>query len=402
MQRVVLIVPGLLVGIIAGCHDRGLTSESENRVMTPSFDAAASATCPPNPTTTVSDEAGLRAALIAAHPGDIVAINGTIEITADDTVATDNMTLTCATAGSGLVTTGSGVTDMLTIAARGDVVTGLVLDGTLAGDSPYLAVNDGVAVFAEDAVFTHNTVSCALFGACVFFAGGPGAVVSDNLFTADAAATGIQLQANGPDQTAIPLPIRVDGARIERNTVVATSPSGGGVFGGIRPFDASGILVDDNVVTGPWRRSFSGTRLTDSRVFNNQLQGALLDGIRTSAGGFVSPAGLVVRNVFTGNVVSGAGRAGIFAQKACANKFLANDLRGNAADVGVILNDSTGANVVAGVNNATVIDNGTFDCDGDGSIDPNIVTGGARRGSIATDPTSGLAFPRRSHGVTPL
>jgi hypothetical protein len=280
------------------------------------------------------------------------------------------------------------------IVARGDVVTGLSLDGTQAGDSPYLAVNDGDAVFAQDAQFTHNTVICTFLGECVFFAGGSGVVVTDNSFTADGALSGIQLQANGS--------IRVDGARIERNTVVATSTSGGGVFGGIRPFDASGLMIADNVVTGPWRRSLSATFLHNSRVQNNRLDGAVFDGIRTSAGGFFSPPGLVLRNVFSGNIVSGAGRAGIFAQKACANKFLANDLNGNAGNVGMILNDSTGTNVVAGVNNATVIDNGAFDCDGDGNIDPNIVTGGVRNGPTGSDVTSDLVVPRRARGVTPL
>lgn len=264
-----------------------------------------------------------------------------------------------------------------------------------------MAVNDGVSVFAQDAQFTHNAVICTFFGECVFFAGGTGIVVTDNVMQADGALSGIQLQANGPDQTAIPLPIRIDGARIERNTVVATSPSGGGIFGGIRPFDASGLMIADNVVTGPWRRSFSGTRLSDSRITGNALQGALLYGIRTSAGGFVSPAGLVARNVFAGNQVHGSGLAGAFVQKACSNKFLANDLSGNAGDLGMLLNDSTGANVVAGVNNAVVIDNGAFDCDGDGQIDPNIVTGGARRGAVPGEAAFN-AVSRKGRGVMPL
>ena len=401
MKRVVSLYASLVVASVAGCQD-GSLAPGVQRTLGPSFDAAATSfTCPTNPTVTVSDEAALRAALAAAHPGDVIAINGTIAITADDTIATNAVTLTCAAPGTGLVATGSNVLDMLTVVARGDVVTGLVLDGTLAGDSPYFVVNDGVAAFAQDAVFTHNTVVCAFFGECVFFAGGTGAVVADNVMTADNALSGIQLQANGPDQTAIPLPIRVDGARIQRNTVVATSPSGGGIFGGIRPFDASGLVITNNVVTGPWRRSFSGTRLSDSRIMGNQLQGALLYGIRTSAGGFVSPAGLVVRNLFIGNQVTGAGLAGVFAQKACANEFLANDLRGNAGDLGVLLNDSTGANVVAGVNNAIVIDNGAFDCNGDGRIDPNIVTGGARRGTVPGE--AAINTPsRKARGVMPL
>jgi Right handed beta helix region len=400
MKRIVALYASLVVASVVGCQD-GRLAPGVQQTRGPSFDAAArSFACPTNPTVTVSDEAALRAALSAAHPGDVIAINGTVAITADDTIFTDGVTLTCATPGSGLVAMPT-VVDMLTIAARGDVVTGLTLDGTQAGDSPYLAVNDGVSVFAQDAQFTHNAVICTFFGECVFFAGGTGIVVTDNVMQADGALSGIQLQANGPDQTAIPLPIRVDGARIERNTVVATSPSGGGIFGGIRPFDASGLMIANNVVTGPWRRSFSGTRVSDSRIIGNDLQGALLYGIRTSAGGFVSPAGLVVRNVFTENQVHGAGLAGAFVQKACSNKFLANDLSGNTGDLGMLLNDSTGANVVAGVNNDVVIDNGAFDCNGDGQIDPNIVTGGARRGTVPGEAAIN-ALSRKAHGVMPL
>jgi Right handed beta helix region len=397
MHRTARLLSVLLLGVVTGCQDHQGT-------LAPSFaTSAASPGCPANPTVTVSDDASLRAAIAAAHPGDVIAVSGTIEVTADDTIATDNVTLTCATPGSGLVAAAFGIEDMLLVGAKGVVVTGLVLDGTHADQSPFLALNDGVALLAQDVQFTNNTVTCPPAGTCVFFAGGTGAVVSDNVMQADAALTGIQIQANGPDPTAIPLPIRVDGARIERNTVVATSPSGGGIFGGIRPFDASGVVIADNVVTGPWRRSLSATRLSDSRISDNALQGALLDGIRTSAGGFTSPAGIVARNVFTGNQVSGAGRAGVFAQKACANKFLSNDLRGNVGDLGVLLNDSTGANVVAGVNNAVVIDNGAFDCDGDGRTDPNIITGGgAHHQPAPPDPTGATAAALSHRNPQPL
>jgi hypothetical protein len=395
MNRTARLLPALLLGVMAGCQDRQGT-------LSPSFATTApSLSCPATPTITVSDDASLRAALKTAQPGDVIAVSGTIEVTVDDTITTDNVTLTCASPGSGLVAA-TGVVDLLLVGAKGVVVTGLVLDGTHADEGPFLALNDGVGLFAQDVRFTNNAVTCTPAGVCVFFAGGTGAVVSDNVMQADAALTGIQIQANGPDPTAFPLPIRVDGARIERNTIVATSTSGGGVFGGIRPFDASGVIIADNVVTGPWRRSLSATRLSDSRISGNELEGALFDGIRTSAGGFTSPAGLVVRNVFTGNRITGAGRAGVFAQKACANKFLANDLRGNVGDLGMLLNDSTGANVVAGVNNAVVIDNGAFDCDGDGQADPNIITGGVTHHQPAPPGASDASDARRLHDPQPL
>ncbi len=394
MHRSLRFIPALLLGAVVGCPDQSLSPAAAR----PSFaTGAASATCAAKPTVTVSDDTTLRAALGAARPGDVIAVSGTIEVTADDTIGTDNVTLTCATPGSGLVAIGSGVTDMLTVAARGDVVTGLVLDGTEAGDSPYLAVNDGVATFAQDAQFTHNTVTCARFGECVFVAGGTGALVSDNQFQATDALSGIHMQSNGPDPTVPVFPIRIDGARVERNTIVALTPSFGPRFGAIRLFDANDVSVADNIVSGPWRNGLSPFRLANSQILRNQITNPVVDGIRTSSAGGGAP-GLVVRSVFSSNSVTGAGRAGVFAQRACANQFASNDLRGNAADLGLVLNDSTGANVVAGVLNATVINNGAFDCDGDGRIDPNIITGGvAHRGPPPPDSTGSSTWTK--HGI---
>jgi len=347
----------------------------------------------------VSDDTTLRAALKAARPGDVIAVSGTIEVTADDTIATDNVTLTCATPGSGLVARGLEVVDMVTVTARGVAVDGLVLDGSRASDAPWFAFNDGQTAFAQDVRFTNNTVTCTLFGACAFVVGGTGAVVSDNQFQATDAFTGVHLQANGPDPNVV-FPIRIDGARIERNTIVALTPSVGVRFGAIRPFDADNIVIADNVISGPWRNGISTTRLSHSQIQRNQISGAVVDGIRTSSfGGVLRGA---AQNLFASNQVSGAGRAGIFADRACSNQFASNDLRGNAGDLGLFLTDTTGANVVAGVNDGVVIDNGAFDCDGDGRTDPNIITGGVTHHQPAPPDTTSAVDVRRHHDPQPL
>src|SRR2546430_7135002 len=132
--------------------------------------------CPANPTIIVTDDTRLRAALRAARPGDVIAVSGTIVVTRDDSITTDNVTLTCATPGSGLVaasfdSTGSQVADLITVTARGVVVNNLALDGSNASDSPLFAVNDGRTALAQDVQVTHNDVTCARFGSCVFVAG---------------------------------------------------------------------------------------------------------------------------------------------------------------------------------------------------------------------------------------
>src|SRR5438034_6982529 len=77
----------------------------------------------------------------------------------------------------------------------------------------------------------------------------------------------------------------------------------------------------------------SVTRLSHSQIQRNQISGAVVDGIRTASfGGVLRGA---AQNLFASNQVSGAGRAGIFADRACNNQFASNDLRGNAGDLGL-------------------------------------------------------------------
>ena len=56
----------------------------------------------------------------------------------------------------------------------------------------------------------------------------------------------------------------------------------------------------------------------------------------------------------------------------------------------------------AGVENAVVVDNGAFDCDGDGRTDPNIITGGVTHHEPAPPDTSSAAPARRQRDPQPL
>jgi len=396
MQR---LSPICLIVALMGCQDPTVAPQVNEGRARPVRDVNPDVGCPLTATVTVTDEASLRAAILAARPGDVIAVRGTIAIATDDTILTPDITITCATIGSGLVATGTNVTDMLTVGASGVIVDRLALDGTLAGDSPFLATNDGIALFAQNIRFTNNTVTCAAFGLCVFIAGGTGAVITDNSFHAGDPLSGIHLQANGPDPSAAFLPIRVDGARVQRNTLVATSPTSFFRFGAIRPFDADDLVITDNTISGAWRNGISAVRMSHSRIRGNQIQGVLEAGIRTSDGNPANPLGEVADNLFVANLVIGSGKAGVFAQLACRNLFVANHLEDNAGDVGVLLDGTTGANVVAGVENAAVIDNGAFDCDGDGDTDPNVITGGARRQEAAPADMASSDPVRRVQGI---
>ncbi|PYO66537.1 MAG: hypothetical protein DMD69_13610 [Gemmatimonadetes bacterium] len=359
----------------------------------PQGDVALSVTaaCPTPANVVVHDEAGLLTALDAAYPGEVIGLDGFFGITADVTIATPGVTLTCATPGSGLFAiAGSGVQDMLIASASHVVVDRLVLDGTQAGDSPYFAANDLASYFAENIRFTNNSVTCSPGGECIFVAGGIGPVVSDNHFQATAPFSGIHLQADAEG---------IDGARVERNTIVTTTPFVGFDFlAAIRVFNARNVVLADNTVAGPWANSLGPQGLSMSVITGNRVKGATLYGMQFS-GNPNFPALLMLNNTLRSNVVTSAGTGGVFAKLACGNAFVGNSLQGNAGNIGLLFDATTGANTVVG-NGTIVIDNGAFDCNGDGVNDPNIITGA---GAVTHGVTLGEVVSgaiRRVHGIT--
>src|SRR5439155_16572998 len=102
-------------------------------------------------------------------------------------------------------------------------------------------------------------------------------------------------------------------------------------------------------------------------------------GIRFATGPSFVPIPMT-RNVFGDNLITGAGSGGILTERACSNRFVLNGLKGNGGDIDLTLEATTGANTVVlpRGNTSTVIDNGSFDCDGDGQVDPNKITGPGR------------------------
>jgi len=207
---------------------------------------------------------------------------------------------------------------------------------------------------------TDNSGECG--DACVFGAGGsPGLVLARNQFQTAGSSAGFLLQEN------------TDGDSVVGNTIVTTKPSFVPGFGGIRIRDGANAVVNDNIITGPWANSLALTDVTNADVERNSLQGASRFGIGITTEESVGPISLT-GSLFRANRVTGAGMAGIFAQLACNNSFVGNNLQGNAGDVGLVFDNTTGANTFTG-NANLVVDNGAFDCDGDGVNDPNIISG---------------------------
>ena len=380
MKRFALHAVALLT--IAACQDQTVAPTAAR----PSFSMMPPVACPASPTFIVTDEASLRAALAAASPGAVIAIRGMVGIAADVFIETPNVTITCAAAGAGLFALSPSIDALILVdlGGSGAAIDGLVLDGSA------VSVN-GETFFAGDAFgpglpvpnlrFTHNTVTCSP-GGCTLLAGTSGAVISNNTFTSAGSFTGVHVQL-GVDN--------LDSVRIEGNTIVATAPSTDFRFGGIRLVGARHSVIRDNVVTGPWANSLSLATLSTSTITRNQLSGAAIYGIGLTRNPRLTT--FVLSSTFSSNVVTGAASGGIFARKACGNVFVGNNLQGNGSNIGLIFPDTSGANTVVG-NPTLVVDNGAYDCNGDGVNDPNIITGagavmhGVNLGQVVSDAVS--------------
>src|SRR2546426_139226 len=293
-----------------------------------------------------------------------------------------NTVVATAAAAQGVFASGIAATGGANLVVTENVVTGpwteaaLSFDGVLAvrveRNQLSGALDDAVDLFGSEAAqFLNNAVQCG--GSCFFASESPRLVIADNHFESGGSFTGVHLQT------------ATDSDRVERNTIVATAPSTSSGLGGIRVRDGTNVVVADNVVQGPWSNSIATTTLTASQVVNNRLEGAVANGIRFNVGTASGPIAMI-NNVLRNNEVSGAGSAGILAQAACRNRFVLNNLNGNGGDIGLTLEATTGANTVVlrRGNTSSVIDNGSFDCDGDGQVDPNRITGPGRiRNNVA-------------------
>lgn len=359
------------LAVTVACHD---PAAGPARIGAPALSVGSDAGCPATADLVVRNEAELVAALDAAAPGDVIALDGTIAVTSDVTVGS-SVTLTCATPGSGLaVAPGATVISLLNVTAAFVTVDGLVLDGTGTLNGPYFALNDpgdldgdGVTGTAANVSLMNSTVTCGP-GECAFLVAVPGAVITGNRFTSHGSLTGIHLQAFGG--------VGTDSSRVARNTIIARAPSTVATFGAIRLRDGSDVTVAANEVRGPWANSLALADLSHSRIEHNRLDGAQFFGIRAQAGVSFLPVS-ITDNAFRNNQISGAAGAGIFLSSACRNDLFGNNLQGHAGDLGAVFDVPTGANIMVG-NMNVVIDNGDLDCDGDGVADPNVITGPGR------------------------
>ena len=386
MNRILQLYPTLLMVLCVGCHDQTTAPRQASQLSARQAIAMSSKlksfACPSAPTVTVSDEASLLAAIATASPGAVIAVQGMVGLSHNLFIATPRVTLTCAAPGAGLFALSPRVSVLVVVdvGGVGVAVEGLVLDASRAPPpprfgyigSPFFAGDfSGPGLAVPDVRFSNNSVTCGPAN-CALFDNTPGAQILNNSFTQGfASVTGVHIQFGagvlGTDFA--------DSIRVQGNAVTTTAPSTYYRFGGIRVIGYRGAIIADNVVTGSWYNSLALRFVTKSRVTGNRFESAAFNGILLGEPN--DPVGISVQHsVFRHNLVTGAGHAGIFANQACYNILVGNDLHGNAGNVGAIFAVTTGANRFAGNGTSIVIDHGAFDCDGDGVNDPNIIVPG--------------------------
>ena len=355
----------LITALAVGCSDG---SNEPEPIMSPLFAKGGAAACPTPADYIVNDESSLLGALHVVSPGEVIGLDGFFGVTADVFLLTDDVTLTCASAGSGLyAVANAGVFYVLEVLAADVTVEHLVLDGFNAL-GPLWAQNNGVSTFAQGLRLANNRVTCGT-SVCAFLVGVADATIVDNDFESlQPLTTGVHIQGQGAEFDQCSRDRPTDGTVVRRNTITTTDPSTS--FGGIRLRDGTNVVIEQNAVLGPWSNSIHASRICDSEIEKNKLEGAVWDGLLMWTDAY--------DNVIRNNKMTGAGEAGVLAGFACGNLFLGNNLNSNA-QWGAFFLPETGNNTLVGDKNV-VVDDGDWDCDGDGEVDPNIITGRVKSG----------------------
>lgn len=321
----------------------------------------------------VTTAAGLSAALTAVTPGGTIAIDGIIEVSAPVLVQANDIRLTCKTLGSGL--TSSSATSpfaLLHVAGNGVQVDNLVLSSepstTVGGATHTIFANNGPNP-VERLRLRLNRIRCGNNGTCAFLVGAPGALVTENLVESLGTASGIHVQqgGGGPSPT-----IFTDNTIVERNNMVAPSASTSPLFGAIRVRDGRGLIVRYNATSGIWRNGIALAELDELLIQDNFIRQPTEHGILASTNP-IAPVSLrnsIIRN----NRIDGPQLVGIRLSRACWNRIENNEITIIGSALRARFESTTGANVYVG-NSTAVLDQGSFDCDGDGFTDPNTISG---------------------------
>lgn len=342
-------------------------------------------------TAVATTEPEVHAALAAAQAGAVIAVSGVITLTRTAVMNTPEVTLTCVAPGDGLRGRFGPSYDLVLVAARDIRLQGLLLDAWTMWGNPVRAVRTfgmGPSAFTRNLRLQHSHVRCN--SSCLFSTGVRALVITDNLFETDVertGGTGIHIQAG-------PVPgSRADSVRIERNVLIAAKPTAGPLAGAIRTRDGYDVVVRDNEIIGPWSNGIALADIYNSVIERNKVSGVRQYGLMLGAFPFnpISHTGLLIR----GNTIATLGTAAIWVDSSCGNFLVANKLTVAPGGTPVFFTSRTGDNVLVGETSMSV-DNGALDCDGDGQVDPNVLSGARRR---APEPPGSIIGPVIQHST---
>lgn len=334
----------------------------------------------------VTTESELSAALAAVTAGGTIAIDGIVEVSSSVLIEADDIRMTCKTAGSGLiVSSGTNLGALLEISGDGVQVDNLFLSGEPSdgvGGALHTIYANEIGDRLDGLRLRLNRIRCGNNGTCAFIVGAPGAVVSENLVESLGTASGIHIQGAGGLSN---ITIFTDNTVVERNNIVAPTISGSPLFGAIRVRDGSGVVVRYNATSGIWRNGIAVAELDGALIQDNFIRQSQDHGILASTNP-IAPVSL--RNsIIRANRIDGAQLVGIRLNRACWNRVENNEISVAPGTLRARFESNTGANVYVGIS-ANVLDEGSFDCDGDSITDPNTISG-------STGPSSSSASAAR-------
>lgn len=379
--------------------------------------AASSSSCVTPADHTVADPSELAAAVAEASPGDVIAVDGTLHLDGPVGLRTEELTLTCASPGDGLVLADDPAFPrpfaFVGVFAPDVTVQGLTLDVTPdALDRPNISA---MAALTTGDLNPRNAAGVRLVGnhlrcgnlrhACIRLNGVVGGALRDN--TIEVVGRVFDAVNIAGDYEGLDSPDKVDGdprqpavgTEIVGNTIrttdaVPTKSLSGPLHSvnGLFLWDAEDLTVRDNRVTGQWFVGIHGFGLDESLVERNRVRldrspanpphgvGFLLSGYDLFA---VEDGVDDEDNVVRANSTTGDAFVGFAAVRACDNGFVGNRAESNRL-AGAFLEpsgDNTWVGSVrspGGPGGGSAPDfraEGNRDCDGDGRVDPNAVTG---------------------------
>lgn len=378
-------------------------------------------TCADDPDIVVESGTNLANKVNDAKKGEVVAVDGMISIENRVFIQeASGITLTCNSPGSGIQIAKDIDSDpifnsprMITVITQNVTVENLVLRGVRDDGSKAFRIfgastSDRLGVDGTNAnglTLRDNKIECPDARVkCVRIAGVKNPTLTGNTLSFPIASdndvppragTGFSFLPTTTEPGGYEIESRVENPVVSNNTLKAGAKTGGRAIRFVRTRE---IDVTGNTIQGPWRNGVFLVRVKEGNVAENRIDDAQKSGVELGVSAKtpkdLHPREGTVGVTFRANHISGIQSeefpnlardqtSGFFARKACSNVFKGN--RVTNVDLKAFFISTTGNNRYLG--DARPSDNrnevvggrngpdGYVDCNGDGTDDPNFISG---------------------------